>query len=176
MGGLVVSAGVIETLMGQWNVAAGQSGQQCLNRGGTLPGKDAGGPVDTTQRINDGRHCVWVVRAVDHQHSQVVAQGAAGAGSATVEIALGPTASAGEVSWDLGARPADWPPVAVEGQAGKHAVMTTAGTRSAGAHRGVKAAVTQILARPRRSALVGHAVASTASVVPVGDQWAAPLG
>src|SRR6202158_2467774 len=117
MDGLFVSAGVIEALMGQRNVAAGQSGRQCPDLAGTLPGEDAGGPVDTTQRINDGRHGVWVVRAVDHQHGQVVAQGTAGAGSAPVEIVLGPTASAGEVSWDPLARPADRPPIAVEGQA-----------------------------------------------------------
>ena len=54
MGGLFVSAGVIEALMGQRNVAAGESGQQRLDLGGELPGEDAGGPVDTAQRINDG--------------------------------------------------------------------------------------------------------------------------
>jgi hypothetical protein len=39
----------------------------------------------------------WVVRAVDHQHGQAFAQGATGASSAPVKIALSPTASAGEV-------------------------------------------------------------------------------
>ena len=97
MGGLFVSAGVIEALMGQRNVAAGESGQQRLDLWGELPGEDAGRSIDTAQRVNDGRHGFWVVCAVNHQHGQVVAQRATGARSAPVEIVLGPTASAGEV-------------------------------------------------------------------------------
>src|ERR1700687_883330 len=54
MDGLFVSAGVIEALMGQRNVAAGQSGQQCPDLAGTLPGEDAGGPVDEARRITQG--------------------------------------------------------------------------------------------------------------------------
>jgi hypothetical protein len=97
MGGLFVSTGVIKALMGQRKIAAGESGQQRLDPWGKLPGEDAGRPVDTTQRINDGRHGFWVARAVTHQHSQVVAQRATGANSVPVEIVLGPTASADEV-------------------------------------------------------------------------------
>jgi len=97
MGGLFVSAVVIEARMGQRNVAGGESGQQRLDLWGELPGEDAGGPVDTTQRINDGHHGFWVVCAVNHRHRQVVAQRATGACSAPVEIVLGPTPSTGEV-------------------------------------------------------------------------------
>ena len=132
MGGLVVFTGVIEALVCQRNVAAGQSGQQCLDLEGELPGEDAGGPVDTTQRIDDRRHGVRVVRTVNHQHRQVVAQGATGTGPAPVEIAFGPAASAGEVPGDSRARQADRLPVAIEGQAGKHTVVTASWDRSRG--------------------------------------------
>src|SRR6202171_974661 len=162
MGGLFVSAGVVEALMGQRNVAGGQPGQQRLDLEGELPGEDAGGPVDTTQRIDDGRHGFWVVRTINHRRSQVVAQGTAGAGFAPVEIGLGPAASAGGRSGERRARPADRLPDAIEGQAGKHTVVTAPWADPAGAHRGVVAAVAQILAGPRRPALVSHPLASTA--------------
>lgn len=162
MGGLVVFTGVIEALVGQRNVAAGQSGQQCLDLEGELPGEDAGGPVDTTQRIDDRRHGYQVVRTIDHQRSQVVAQGATGTGPAPVEIAFDPAASAGEVPGNSRARQADRLPDAIAGQAGKHTVVTASWADPADAHRCVDAAVAQILAWPRRPALVRHPLASTA--------------
>jgi hypothetical protein len=119
----------------QRNVAGGESGQQCLDFEGELPGEDAGGPVDTTQRIDDRRHGCRVVRAVNHQRSQVVAQGTAGTGPAPVEIAFGPTASAGEVPGNSRAGQADRLPVAIEGQAGKRTFVTAPGADPADAHR-----------------------------------------
>src|ERR1700756_4473766 len=98
MVGRYVGAGFVEALMGQRDAPAGQPCQQFLDSGRTLPGQDAGGPLNAAQRIDDGGHGVWVVRAVDHRGGQIGAKGATGTGSAPVEIAFGPATSTREVA------------------------------------------------------------------------------
>ena len=162
--------------MGQRDLPAGQSGQQCLDSGRTLPGQDAGGPLDAAQRIDDGSHGLWVVRAVDHRHGQIVAKGATGTGSAPVEIAFGSATSTGEVCGNPRARQTDRLPICVDGQAGKHPVVAASGADTTSAHRCVETAVAQVLTGPGRSSLVGHPLAPAAAELPVGNQRAAPFG
>src|SRR6516165_3397922 len=97
MVGRDVGTGFVEAVMGQRDLPAGQSCQQLLDSGRTLPGQDAGGPLNAAQRLDDGSHGLWVVRAVDHRGGQIGAKGATGTGSASVEIAFGPATSASEV-------------------------------------------------------------------------------
>ena len=100
--------------------------------------------------------------ALHMRRREILAQGATGTGATPVEIAFGPAASAGEVPGNSRARQADRLPDAIEGQAGKHTVVTASWADPADAHRCVDAAVAQILAWPRRPALVRHPLASTA--------------
>ncbi len=148
MVGRCVRAGFVEVLMCQLDLPAGQPCQQCLHFGRTLPGQDAGGPLNAAQRVDDGSHGLWVVRAVDHRNGQILTKGATGTGSAPVEIAFGRATSTSEVSGNPRARQADWFTVAIGGQAGKYAVVAAPGADTTSAHRCVETAVAQVLAGP----------------------------
>jgi hypothetical protein len=116
------------------------------------------------------------VGAVDHQRGQVLAKGAAGAGSATVEIAFGSALSTREVSRNPCTRQTDWRAVAIDGQAGQYAIVTAPRAVSASAQGCVEAAVAQLFSGPGRSALVGHSLTSAAAKRTVGDERAAAFG
>jgi hypothetical protein len=176
MVGRCVRAGFVEALMGQLDLPGGQSCQQCLHFGRTLPGQDAGGPLNAAQCLDDWGHGLWVVRAVDHRGGQILAKGAPGTGSAPVEIAFGPATSASEVCGNPRARQTDRLPICVDGQAGKHPVVAAPGADTTSADRCVETAVAQVLAGPGRSSLVGHPLTPAAAELPVGNQRAAPFG
>ena len=86
-----VRAGFIKALMSQRDGPGRQSGQQFLDPGRAFPGQDAGGPLDTAQRLDDWGHGLRATGVVDHQSGQIVAKGAPSTGFTTVEIAFGRT-------------------------------------------------------------------------------------
>jgi hypothetical protein len=176
MVGRDVGTGFVEALMGQRDLPTGQPCQQFLDSGRTLPGQDAGGPLNAAQCLNDGNHGVWVVRAVDHRHGEIGAKGTTGTGSAAVENAFGTATSTSEVCGNPRARQTDRLPICVDGQAGKHPVVAASGADTTSAHRRVKTAVAQVLTGPGRSSLVGHPLTPAAAELPAGNPRAAPFG
>src|SRR5277367_2209104 len=176
MVGRDVGTDFVEALMGQRDLPGCQPDQQFLDPGRTLPGQDAGGPLNAAQCLDDGSHGLWVVRAVDHRGGQIVTKGAAGTGSAPVEIAFGPAASASEVCGNPRARQTDRLPICVDGQAGKYPVVAAPGADTTSAHRCVKTAVAQLLSGPGRPALVGHPLTPAATELLADNPRAAPFG
>ncbi|MGV7301747.1 hypothetical protein PJI18_20485 [Mycobacterium kansasii] len=61
-----VSTGCVQAGMGQRDVPVGQAGQQFLDSRRAFPGQDAGGPIDSAQRLDDRGHSVPVLSAVDY--------------------------------------------------------------------------------------------------------------
>ena len=139
-------AGRVEAVVAEWDVTAGEPGQQRLHGGGTFPGEDAFGSVHPAQDFHDRAHRHRIRGAVDDQRAQVLAEGAAGASPMPVYLAFGVAGSALVILGDAGAGQADWPVIGAVGPAGQHAVVSADRADAVGAHRGVEAAVAELLA------------------------------
>src|SRR5689334_1334391 len=106
---------------------------------------------------------------VQQDGAQVAAQGASGAFAAAVHFAFVSAGAAGVVAGDPCAGQADGPWIRAVETPGKDAVVPAVGADAAGAHRGVEAAVAELISGPFDPQPVGFALASIAFVVASGD-------
>src|SRR6476660_7688803 len=150
--------------MAERDVPSGQAGQQGTNDGGALPREDALGSVNPAEDVHDCAHNHRIRGADEHQSSQVVAKRAAGALSTAVDLAFDVTGCASVVIGDACAGQADWPGIGAVGAAGQYAVVSADPADASGAHRGVEAAVAELLVGPGGGAVLGgHPAASGAA-------------
>lgn len=91
--------------------------------------------------------------------------------AAAVDLAFVSTSAAGEIAGDAGAGQADGPRIGTVAAAGKDSVVSAVGADAVGAHRGVEAAVAQLVTGPVDPQFVGFAVAAAAFVVACGNWW-----
>ncbi len=147
--------------MAKGNFAARNAGQQRPHFGGAFPGKDALGARDPTEDFDDPHHRGRVCGPVHYQGRQVITQGAARTLTATVNLAFGVTGSTSVVLGDVRACQTYWPGIGTAGASRQQAIVSAPRADAAGAHRGVKAAVAQLLAGPGRGAVLDrHAAAA----------------
>jgi hypothetical protein len=94
---------LVQTVLAEFDVPAGEPGQKCLHLGGAFPGDDAFGSVEPAQDGHDRPHRRRIGGAVDHQSGQVLTQCAARALPVPVDLAFGAAGSASVLVGDSSA-------------------------------------------------------------------------
>jgi hypothetical protein len=163
--------GGIEAGVRERYCARGDSTEQLQHLNIALPGEDAFGPVDSAQHFEHGFHGGWIGGMVQQDGAQVVAQGAAGAFAAAVDFAFVSAGSTRVVAGNARSCHADRPRIGAVEAAGQDTVVPAVRADAVGAHRGVEAAVAELVTGPVDPQLVGSALASAAFVVACGDWW-----
>jgi hypothetical protein len=160
-----------EAVVGERYCAGGDSAEQLQDLNVALPGENALGPVDAAEHFEKGFHRRRIGGMVQKDFAQIITQGASGAFAAAIDFAFMSAGSAGEIAGDAGAGQADGPRIGTVAPAGKDSVVAAVRADAVGAHRGVEAAVTELVSGPVDPQLVGFAVAAAAFVVACGDWW-----
>lgn len=151
----------VETVVAKGNFAARKAGQQCPHRGGAFPGEDALGALDPTEDSYDRAHRGRICGPVHDQGRHVITQGAACTSTATVNLAFGVTGSTSVVLGDARACQTYRLGIGTVGASRQQAIVSATGADAVGAHRGVKAAVAQLLSGPGRGAVLDRHAAAT---------------
>jgi hypothetical protein len=165
-----------ETVVGERYCPGGDSAEQLQYLNIAFPGEDALGPVHSAEHFHEGFHGSRIGGMVQKDCAQVSAECASGAFAAAVDLAFVSAGSAGETGGDAGAGQADRPRIGAVEAAGKHSVVSAVRSDAVGAHRGVEAAVAELIAGPVDPQFVGFAVASAAFLVACGDGRPAAAG
>lgn len=164
-----------EAAVGQWYCAGGDSAEQLQYLGVAFPGQDAFGSVDATEYFDQCLHGGEVRGLVQQDFAQVLAKGAAGALARAVDLAFAMAGFASEVAGDTGAAQANRSRVSAILAAREDAFVSASGADAVGTHRGVEAAVAELISGPVDAQLVGHSVASATFEGSGGNAWS-PAG